>query len=774
MTDKLGASHGRLDVPGRAAGGSSEYDAFISYSHTLDGALARALQTGLERFAKPWYRPRALRVFRDTTKLAANPNLWSSIETALASSAWLVLMASPNAARSKWVNREVAWWLENKSPQRLLVVLTEGEFACDGGAGHADGTPAALPPALRDVFVEEPRWVDLRWLHDVDQVDQSNPRLRECVADVAATVHEVSKDALVGEHIRQHRRTLRLARGGVTALAMLLIAAVVAALIAVNQRNQAQTQRDTAIFNQIIAQADRVRSTDVSLAAQLDLTAYRMRPTPDLYTVLVTDANAALSTLLVGHTHVVTAVVFSPDGRTLATGSADNTVRLWDVTDPSRPTPLGQPLAGHTDYVRAVVFSPDGRTLASGGHDETVRLWDVTDPAHPTLLGRPLTDHTNAVHAVAFSPDGRTLASGSADQTVLLWNIPAQLLTGHIDTVWAVAFSLDGRTLATSGDDQTVRLWNVTDPTHPTPLGQPLTGHTGWVGAVAFSLDGRTLATGSGDQTVRLWNVTDPAHPTPLGQPLTGHTRYVAAVAFSPDGRTLASGSADQTVRLWDVTDPAHPTPLGQPLTGHTDYVHPMVLSRDGRTLATGGADRTVRLWNVTDPARPTALGEPLTDHTNAVNAIAFSPDGHTLASGGADQTVRLRNVTDPAHPIPLGQPLTGHTNFIAAMGFSPDGHTLVSGGADRTVRLWNVTDPAYAASRGQPLTGHTDTVHAVAFSPDGHTLASSSADQTVRLWEMNVDQAIQRICATTTNTLTPAKWKQYVSLDLPYRSPCS
>ncbi len=120
------------------ADATSGYDAFISYSHTLDGALARALQTGLEQFAKPWYRPRALRVFRDTTSLSANPGLWSSIEKALAHSAWLVLMASPEAARSRWVDREVAWWLANKSPQRVLVVLTEGEFAWDE-TGQGDG-----------------------------------------------------------------------------------------------------------------------------------------------------------------------------------------------------------------------------------------------------------------------------------------------------------------------------------------------------------------------------------------------------------------------------------------------------------------------------------------------------------------------------------------------------------------------------------------------------------------------------------------------------------
>ncbi|MFJ9847235.1 AAA family ATPase [Kitasatospora sp. NPDC101155] len=553
------------------------------------------------------------------------------------------------------------------------------------------------------------------------------------------TLSPIASEFLAASH-RQDRRAARIRTIVISTLTILALITSSAAVYAFRQRATAQAERNTAIFNQLTAEADTLRSTRPSVAAQLDLTAYHLKPAPDELTHLITDANNPLSTDLTGHVGYVWSVAFSPDRPLLATGGADRTVRLWDVTDPDHPTTLGQPLTGYTSNVYSVAFSPDRPLLATGSGDGTVRLWDVTHPAHPTTLGQPLTGHTGIVRQVAFSPDRPLLATASFDQTVRLWDVAdpdhpttlGQPLTGHAGRISSVAFSPDGHTLATgSYDDGTVQLWDVTHPDHPTALGQPLTGHTGRISSVAFSPDRHTLATGSDDQTVRLWDVTHPAHPTTLGQPLTGHTGSVESVAFSPDPdkHTLASGGLDGTVRLWNVADPDHPTALGQPLTGHTGTVASVAFSPDKHTLATGSADGTVRVWH-----RPATL---LTGHTAYVESVAFSPDRHTLATGSADGTVRLWDTTDPAHPTTLGQPLTGHTGIVASVAFSPDKHTLASGGVDGTVRLWDVTDPAHPTTLGQPLTGHTNDVLSVAFSPDKHTLASGSADGTVRLWDV-------------------------------------
>ena len=478
----------------------------------------------------------------------------------------------------------------------------------------------------------------------------------------------------------------------------------------------------------------------------------------------------SLGPILTGGTASIYSVAFSRDGHTLASGDSDGIIRLWDVTDPAHPRPLGPPMTGGTTGIYSVAFSRDGHTLASGVGDGTVRLWDIANPAHFSPLGPPLAGGTTAIYSVAFSPDGHTLASGEGDGTIRLWSIPSTLLTGSTAGISSVAFSPDGHTLASGDDGGTVRLWDVADPAHPRSLGPPLTGtSTSFVGSVAFSPDGHTLASGDDRGTVRLWDVADPAHPRPLGPILTGATAGISSVAFSPDGHTLASGDDGGTVRLWDVADPAHPRPLGPILTGATAGISSVAFSRDGHTLASGDDRGTVRLWDVADPAHPRSLGPILTGATAGINSVAFSRDGHTLASGVNDGTVRLWDVADPAHPRPLGQPLTGGDDDSVA--FSPDGHTLASGDYSGTVRLWDVADPAHPRPLGQPLTGSAVPVDWVVFSPDGHTLASGSYDGTTRLWNLNVQYAIQRICATAAG-LTPRQWNQYIP-QLQYRPSC-
>jgi WD40 repeat protein/energy-coupling factor transporter ATP-binding protein EcfA2 len=430
---------------------------------------------------------------------------------------------------------------------------------------------------------------------------------------------------------------------------------------------------------------------------------------------------------LSGHNGSVYSVSFSSDGKTLATGSEDKTIKLWNVETGEE---IGT-LTRHPSSVYSVSFSSDGKTLATGSYDGTIKLWNGSTGQEIRTLSGP----NDIVLSVSFSPDGKTLATGSEDKTIKLWDVETgqeiRTLSGHNDYVLSVSFSPDGKTLATGSEDKTIKLWNV-------ETGQEigtLRGHNGIVLSVSFSSDGKTLASSSYDNTIKLWNVEGKEIRT-----LSGHNREVNSVNFSPDGKTLATGSRDNTIKLWNVE-------TGQKirtLSGHKWSVNSVSFSRDGKKLATGSGilisfrDNTIKLWNVETGQEIRTLPLQLyenTGHNKSVTSVSFSPDGKTLATGSGDNTIKLWNV-ETGQEI---RTLTGHNSNVNSVSFSPDGKTLATGSDDGTIKLWDVETGQEILT----LTGHNSNVNSVSFSPDGKTLASGSEDTTIKLWNVETGKEI-------------------------------
>jgi WD40 repeat protein len=468
---------------------------------------------------------------------------------------------------------------------------------------------------------------------------------------------------------------------------------------------------------------------------------------------------------LSGHQGDVISVAFSQEGKYLATGSVDTTVRIWDASNGD----LIRVLKGHSAAVGGLAFSPNGKLLLTSSEDGTLIIWDAatgellhslpdftvykvnfspdgTRVAAATFHGlqvwmytpdsaEPISlEESQAVLTIPdggsgiFSPDGKQLAaislSTASGNAVKLWdaNTGQELLTlvGHTAWISGLVFSPDGKRLASTGLDGTVRIWS---PAPGQEIVTVLSPSAGYGNRVVYNPNGQEFATNGGDGTATIWNAkTGKSRLT-----LTGHDAEVMNMAFSPDGKRFATGSLDATAIVWDAATGKKLLTL----SGHEEGVRDITFSPNRILIATGGFDLTARVWDGT-------TGEELlkfTDYKGLVTGVAFNPDGTRLATSSTDGTAKIWDVKTGE----LLFTLTGHTSGVTDIAYSPDGSKLATVSGDTTAKIWD----AVTGRELLTLTGHSAELRPVAFSPDGKFLVTGSGDNTAKIWNVETGEEL-------------------------------
>ena len=491
-----------------------------------------------------------------------------------------------------------------------------------------------------------------------------------------------------------------------------------------------------------------------------------------------------------GHSSRVHGVAFFPDGRRIVSGSADQTIKIWDIATGE----CLRTITGHSHRVLAVTISPDGVLIASASADHTIKIWQATDGRLVTTLS----NHSGAVNCLQFSSDGRRLLSGSDDRTARIWDLRSgtqiQLFKGHKDTVSGVAFTPDQRYVFTSSWDKTIKMWQAA-------TGKALrtfTGHKHVIRGLALAGDGKTLLSASWDRTARLWNADSGKEI----RPLIGHKGRLYCIAISPDGRRVLTGSLDKTMRLWDVESGQELQIFRQDsnlysiafsadgtlavcgggngsiylwsvasewepriFRGHDAPIGSVALALDGRLAATGSDDNTIRIWDIATGQTLQCIG----GRQGRIHNLIFSDNGKQLIVGGAN-SIDIRDVATAARISHLPNEHIGQCNAFSrdkrlvavgspsgiitlsdlirrrqlgrftiatgadaqALAFSPDSSLLAAGSADHDIYIWHLENKKLL----RILTGHTGSIQTLAFSPDGEMLLSGSWDRTLRLWD--------------------------------------
>jgi len=761
------------------------YRAFISYSHAADGKFAARLQGALERFVKPWNRSRSCRVFRDQTNLSVTPSLWPEIEKALDESEHLLLLASPECTRSKWVTRELEYWLAHADPHRIHIVVTRGLVKWDDDREDFDWQGSTcVPAALHGVFQGTPLYVDCTGFVDgaaAARATLDDPTFLDVVATIAARLHDKEKDEIFGEHIRQHRKTMRLAWSAIGALLVFGVSLFIAAGMAVQARIEAERRAVSANARSLALHGVLVEQTaeQPDLAILLELQSLRLEPGAVAYRSLVNSLSALnnVDAFLTAPGQSFWGITFSKDNQQLYTLNADGQVQAWDLANPEKPPSLtadfrkskqvyfkdmgaevltafeGElaavdrtsgtvammaaggisvgPINGQASVlipieqrdIDAMALSPGGKLLALGVADVGIELWNAaTGEKLVTELRYPETSSVRqAVLSLAIGPDAKELAAGYADGALVLWNLSAPEPSATLlDTLYSgVERIVFDRAghRLLIGYGNSVALWDL-----DTLQSEPLLGTVGRVQDVTFSSDELKVAATS-NESILVWTLAEPhrlyrAFASP-------HTASVVAAAVLPDAHTARTLDYNGTMVTWDFSvSPAVPTKQILPVTpGAT-----ATLSRDGMSLITlEDEGQALVRWSLAAKAPTITARMPLRGPASSI----------TLDAAARKVAVALYNRGVEIYTIePAGFRRVDSLETLAplvALTLDDRGEWLAGAYESHGFFVRNLQD----GTMWRRTDGHNGMVTSLAFNNDVSLLATGGMDQRIGLWRV-------------------------------------
>jgi WD40 repeat protein len=697
------------------------FDGFISYSHAADGRLAPAVQRGLHRLGKPWHRRRALWIFRDQTGLAVTPGLWSSIQTALDGSEYFVLLASPEAARSPWVNREIEHWIATKSAARVLPVVSDGEWAWDPERGDFTEDSTAVPAALRGVFAEEPFFLDLRWARGDEHLSLQHSRFRDAIAQLAAPMHGVSKDELEGEDVRQHRRAKRVRSGAVATVVVMALLAAVTGFSAVHNADRARNAAAEALRQQQVADSQRsnaeksaaearrqqaLAEQQQTLAKQQQTRAQQAAAAAD-QSEQVAREQQTLADQATAEAHRQQQLATEAKSRTkqqqeLAREASDRAQRLQ-----AQAERLAKTAAQQRELADQAAAEARAQQAKADQQQRIAVSRRLMNQAGSMLVDDPKTALMLGTAAQKINPDPETTGELAGD-------VAATHFAGAIGGVYRAAYGPDGILATFAGNGEGVSLWNVGHPLAPVQIAK-IPGPFDAGSELVFSPDGRTLAMINSKHRIELWDVARPSRPARLVTlPADGP---VGSMAFG--GTTFAESLQDGSTVLFDLSDRTHPVQAAR----LTDFpgvpVNLLAISPNGRLLIVDKL-RFVTFYDLSDPTDPQIVDGLL---SFGGSPLAFSPDSMTLAAGDPDGIVRLYDLK--SYMSSPGTSLRAAPDAPSDAPSDPDG----TSSPPPIVDLPPDTDPF------QLLVDATGPIDSLVYSPDGNRLAAVDENGSATVW---------------------------------------